>query len=155
MYTAVFKDSLKKDNKISFHWTEAQNEAFEKLKELVANITKNYHYSPDRKTRLKGDASKSGLGAWLEQQNIGEEERLPDRGWLAIAFASRQLNAQEVKYSTSELELLAVVWSMYHFRYYLYGNHFELITDHKALLSALNNNRANKTYQSRLVRWVD
>ena len=52
MYIAVFKDSLKKDNKISFHWTEAQNEALEKLKELLANITKNYLYSPDRKTRL-------------------------------------------------------------------------------------------------------
>ena len=50
---------------------------------------------------------------------------------------------------------MAVVLSMYHFRYYLYGNRFELITDHKALLSALRNNRANKTYQSRLVRWVD
>ena len=51
--------------------------------------------------------------------------------------------------------MLAVVWSTYHYRYYLYGNKFELITDHKALLSALRNNRANKTYQSRLVRWVD
>ena len=65
------------------------------------------------------------------------------------------MNTQEVKYSTSELELLAVVWSTYHYRYYLYGNRFKLITDHKALLSALRNNRANKTYQSRLVRWVD
>ena len=30
-----------------------------------------------------------------------------------------------------------------------------MITDHKVILSALRNNRANKTYQSRLVRWVD
>ena len=115
---------------------------------LIAEITNNYHYSTERETRLKCDASKSGLGACLEQ-------KLKDGSWVPISFASRQLNAQEVKYSTSELELLAVVWSMYHFRYYLYGNRFELITDHKALLSALRNNRANKTYQSRLVRWVD
>ena len=88
------------------------------------------------------------MGACLEQQ-------LKDKSWVPIAFASRQLNVQEKKYSTSELELLAVVWSTHHFRYYLLGNRFELLTDHKALLSALRNNRANKTYQSRLVRWVD
>lgn len=97
---------------------------------------------------MKCDASKEGLGACLEQQ-------LPDQSCVPTSFASRQLNPQEVKYSTSELELLAVVWSTYHFRYYLYGNHFKLITDHKALLSALKNNHANKTYQSGLIRWVD
>ena len=32
---------------------------------------------------------------------------------------------------------------------------FKLLTDHQALLSALNENRGNKTYQSRLTRWVD
>ena len=75
--------------------------------------------------------------------------------WVPISFATRQLNSPETNYSTSELELLAVVRSTYHSHYYIYGNRFELVTDHKALLSALNNNRANKCYQSRLVRWVD
>ena len=110
-----------------------QTEAFYALIDLVAKITQNYHYNPHLKTRLKCDASKSGLGACLEQETAD--------GWVPIAFASRQLNSQEAKYSTSELELLAVVWSTYHFRYYLYGNRFDLITDHKALLSALKNNR--------------
>ena len=148
MHTAKFKDSLSKGNKKKFYWSSVQTEAFEELKKLIANITNNYHYSTSRETRLKCDASKSGLGACLEQ-------KLDDGRWVPISFASRQLNAAEVKYSTSELELLAVVWSTHHFRYYLLGNRFELITDHKALLSALRNNRANKTYQSRLVRWVD
>ena len=44
---------------------------------------------------------------------------------------------------------------MKHFKYYLYGSHFTLQTDHQALLSALKNNRGNKTYQSRLTRRVD
>ena len=61
----------------------------------------------------------------------------------------------EQRYSTSELELLAVVWALEHFKYYLYGSHFTLQTDHQALLSALKENRGNKTYQSRLTRWVD
>ena len=57
--------------------------------------------------------------------------------------------------STNELELLAVVWALEHFKYYLYGSHFTLQTDHQTLLSALKENRGNKTYQSRLTRWVD
>ena len=146
--TAQFKQSLKVENKNRFFWSDVQQKAFEDIKEAVANVTMNHHYSTSRKTRLKCDASKLGLGATLEQEV--EQDK-----WVPIAFASRQLNAQELKYSTSELELLAVVWSTYHFRYYLYGTRFTLLTDHKALLSAMKNNRANKTYQSKLVRWVD
>ncbi len=37
----------------------------------------------------------------------------------------------------------------------MYGRPFEVITDHQALLSALRPNRGNKTYFSRLTRWVD
>ena len=46
--------------------------------------------------------SKSGLGACLEQ----DMEKVV---WDPISFASRQLNAAEAKYGTSELELLGVV----------------------------------------------
>ena len=47
-----------------------------------------------------------------------------------------------------------MVWSLEHFKYYLCRYRFELQTD-QALLSALKNNRGNKTYQSRLIKWVD
>ena len=53
------------------------------------------------------------------------------------------------------MELLAVVWSSEHFKHYLQGSEFTLQTDHQALLTALKENRGNKTYQSRLTRWVD
>ena len=76
-------------------------------------------------------------------------------GWGQIAFASRYLNNQEKKYSTNELELLAVVWAVDRFKHYLLGKEFVIVTDHKALTSALEENRSNKTYQSRLTRWVD
>ena len=59
------------------------------------------------------------------------------------------------KYSTNELELLAVVWSVDRFKHYLLGKEFVIATDHKALVSALDENKSNKTYQSRLTRWVD
>ena len=56
------------------------------------------------------------------------------------AFASRFLNNHEMKYSTNELELLSVVWASEHFRTYLYGTEFQIVTDHKALFSALSVN---------------
>ena len=78
-------------------------------------------------TRVKCDASHSGLGASLEQQKTEGE-------WVPIAFASRYLNIQEMKYSTNELELLAVVWSIDRFKHYSLGKEFVIATDHKALV---------------------
>ena len=60
------------------------------------------------------------------------------------------------KYSTNELEILAVVWGAEYFRNYVLGRKFLIVTDHKALVSLLNgNNKKNKTMFSRLTRWLD
>ena len=74
---------------------------------------------------------------------------------MPIAFASRYLNKQEKNYSTNELELLAVTWAVDRFKNCFLGREFTIATDHKALTSALGDNRSNKTYQSQLTRWVD
>ena len=84
----------------------------------------------------------------MEQQN---DEDL----WVPISFASRYLNSQEKKYSTIELELLAVVWAVDRYKHYLLGKSFTIATAHKGLTSALDGKKSNKTYQSRLTRWVD
>ena len=129
-------------------WGPEYTEVFEEIKQAVANIAKLNYYDPSRDTRVKCDASHSGLGASLEQQTEKNE-------WIQISFASRYLNNQEKKYSTNELELLAVVWAVDRFKHYLLRKEFLIVTDHKALTSALEGNRSNKTYQSRLTRWVD
>ena len=96
---------------------------------------------------LKTDTSQCGLGATLEQWD-GEN-------WLTIALASQFLNSHEMKNSTNELELLGVVWATEHFKNLLYDTEFEIVTEHKALLSALNANQRNKTMHSRLTHWVN
>ena len=147
-HTEPFRPSLKGDNKKKFIWSEEANNAFQKTLELIANITKMHHYDATKQCRIKCDASHKGFGAALGQ------ELEPDK-WVPIAFTSRFLNAAEQKYSTNELELLAVVCSCEFFRNCLLGNQFQILTDHKAIVTALTENRGNKTYQSRLTRWAD
>ena len=75
--------------------------------------------------------------------------------WKPIAYESRFLTVFEAKYSNTELELLAVVWSFERCENYVYGIEFEIVSDHKALKSVLKANKANKTFSSCLTRWVD
>ena len=59
-------------------------------------------------------------------QQQGEELRV-------TSYASRSLSDTECRYSQTEKEALAIVWSCKRFRGYLYGADFELVTDHKPL----------------------
>jgi hypothetical protein len=81
------------------------------------------------------------LGAILSQGPIGRD--------LPIAYASRTLINAEKNYSTTEKELLAIVWGRKQFRQYLYGRKFTIVTDHKPLTWVFN----VKDPSSRLLRW--
>ena len=95
----------------------------------------------DQSFILTTDASGEGLGAVLSQGELGKD--------LPVAFASRTLNQAEKNYSTTEKELLAIVWGMRYFRPYLYGKHFRVVTDPKPLTWIMN----VKDPGSRLLRW--
>ena len=136
---------LKKTSK--FIWTEEHENCFNEIKNRIANATAISHYNPQLETRVKCDASRSGLGAALEQLTVD--------GWKPITFMSRFLISCEESYSVNELEFLGVVWSTEYFKNYLYGRKFTVITDHCALLSITKENRWNKSYNSRLTRWID
>ena len=143
---ALLKKNPESKNK-KLDWREEHSSAFNNIKTKIHQIIENKHFDRSKQTREKCDASAKGLGACIEQKHNQE--------WHTIVFASRFLNKHESRYSTNELELLAVVWFLEHFKYYLFGTEFTLQTDHRALLTLLNENRGNKTYQSRLTRWVD
>ena len=128
-------------------WCTEHNTTFKNILKMVSEITQNKHFDQHPDTRIVCDASTTGLGAALEQHS--------PEGWVAVAYASRFLNSLEEKYSVNELELLGVVWAIELFKYYLYGKHFTVITDHQALISALNASERSKTSQSRLTRWND
>ena len=65
-----------------------------------------------------------------------------------MGFASRFLSDTEKKYAINELELLAVVWGLEHFRLHIYGKPIELLTDHQALEPLMKRNRSNKTFSA-------
>ena len=66
-----------------------------------------------------------------------------------IAYASKTLNDTECRYSATEKELLAIIYAIKHFRPYIYGNKFEIRTDHKPLLWLRQKNDLNR----KLLRW--
>ena len=68
---------------------------------------------------------------------------------LSIAYASRSFNKVERNYSTVEKELAAIVWQIKHFRPYLYGRKFKIVSDHKPLIWILS----VKDPGSRLSKW--
>ena len=107
----------------------------------------NHHFDVKLNTRVKCDASHVGLGASIEQDHRGN--------WKTVVFASRFLNIAELKYSTNELELLGLVWALDHFKNYLLGKQFSILTDYKALIGALKDEKYTKTAQSPLTRWAD
>ena len=51
--------------------------------------------------------------------------------------------------------MLAIVWAVEYLRSYVNGVPFKIISDHKALATVLKGQKANKTYSSRLTKWVD
>ena len=121
-----------------FIWTDIHQKHFEYIKTVIANATENTQFNPTLETPVKCDASRKGLGAALEQLDCD--------GFL---------NNNEERYSTNELELLRVVWAIEYFKCYLFGKNFTVLTDHRALLSVLKSHRSNKSYNSRLTRWID
>ena len=120
-------------------WEEKHTTTFSNIKKQISKIIENKPFDVDKETRDKCDASKLGLGETLEQKT--------NNIWQTIAFASRFLNPVKQRYSTNELELLAAVWSLVNSKHYLHGSEFTHQTDHQALLTALKENRGNKTYQ--------
>jgi hypothetical protein len=76
------------------------------------------------------DASNVGVGAVLYQLPGGEDD---PKNIRYISFVARSLQDRERRYSATQKELLGIVFALKKLHYYLWGNHFTLFTDHRAL----------------------
>ena len=68
-----------------------------------------------------------------------------------VAYASRQLKQHEKNYPTYDLELAAVVFALKIWRHYLYGERFEVYSDHKSLKYIFT----QKDLNLRQRRWIE
>ena len=94
---------------------------------------------------LHTDASYGGIAGTLSQIDDNGIEH-------PCAFISRAFNPAEKNYSVTEKELLAAVWSMKKFKYFLYGQKLDLNTDHQALRVIFQNK--SDDVLSRIVRFI-
>jgi len=115
--------------------------------ECLRNLKKKLMMAPvlrypdfTQKFIVTTDASAYAIGAVLSQGKMGDDR--------PIAYASRVLSRAEQNYSTTKKELLAIVWAVKHFRPYIYGTKFKVVTDHKPLISLFSVNDP----RSRLIR---
>ncbi|XP_059593209.1 transposon Ty3-I Gag-Pol polyprotein [Vitis vinifera] len=131
---------LVKDAK--FVWDEKCQKSFEELKQFLT--TAPIVRGPNWKLpfEVMCDASDLAMGAVLGQREDGKP--------YVIYYASKTLNEAQRNYTTTEKELLAVVFALDKFRAYLVGSSIVVFTDHSALKYLLTKQDA----KARLIRWI-
>ena len=115
----------KRARKSVIPWEQEQEQAFAQLKQALTSpkvlAFPNWGYT----FTLHTDASSTGAGAALTQRKQNKE--------FVIAFASHKFSKQDARRGPIERECMAILWATKHFRQYLPGRRFILITDCSAL----------------------
>ncbi|KAK3506309.1 hypothetical protein QTP70_001709 [Hemibagrus guttatus] len=127
-------------------WTPAATHAFQTLKQAFTTAPLLGHPDPELPFIVEVDASTTGVGAVLSQQQGNPRKLHP------CAFFSRKLNPAEVNYDIGNRELLAVNLALEEWRHWLEGakHPFTVLTDHKNLEYL----RAAKRLNPRQARWA-
>lgn len=134
-------DLLKKG--INFQFNDIQRDSFMKLKSALAASPVLRIYDPELHTEMHTDASAVAYSAILFQKDYKGELH-------PIHYFSRKTNDAEKKYSSYELEALAIIEGVKKFRHYLYGKTFKIVTDCQAFQKTLH----KKDLTTRVARWV-
>ena len=108
-----------------FQWTPGTQDAFESLKFKITSMPMLAFPCLKEPFIFYTDASQFAMGAVLAQVQDGKER--------AICYASRSLSKSQLKYSATRRELLAFVTITRHFRHYLLGQKFTIVTDDSTL----------------------
>ena len=103
---------------VNFDWNDKCEEYFQELKRRLTMLITPI--SGERYT-IYYDALRNGLGCVLMLRG------------RVVAYSSKQLKNHEHNYPTHDLELVAIVFALKLWRHYLYGENFEVFSDHKSL----------------------
>ncbi|XP_078242488.1 uncharacterized protein LOC144587040 [Pogona vitticeps] len=124
-------------------WTSDCEEAFQRLKQALINYPVLRAPDFDREFIIYTDASNSGVGAVLCQEDENGDQH-------PVSYLSRKLQKGERHLATMEKECLAIVYAIQKAKPYIWGRHFVLCTDH----SPLQWLKTMKTHNSKLMRWA-
>ena len=131
---------LEKDTK--FNFDDSCNAAFEEIKIRLVQAPIMAAPNWDQEFEIMCDASDFAMGAVLGQRK--------EKIFRAIYYASRTFNEAQENYSTTEKEMLAIVFACEKFRPYILGSHVIVHTDHAAIKYLMSKKEA----KPRLIRWV-
>lgn len=118
---------LTKSN-VPWSWTERHELARQEVINRLTSSPLLTIFDPNLPTELHTDASSIGYGAVLIQRQ--------DHNPLVVAYFSMRTTECESRYHSYELETLAVVKAIKHFRHFLHGRNFKVITDCNSLKAA-------------------
>lgn len=116
---APLRQLLKRD--VEFVWQQAQQIAFDTLKELCTHPLVLKYFVPTKPVMKFCDESSNGLGA------------VPLQDVKPIAFSSRSLADAETCYAQIVRETLSIVHACTNFHNYIFGTHVTVYNDHKPL----------------------
>jgi len=114
--------SNKEDDK-NLTLTEQGLLSFNLLKQLLVSAPVLKLFDPIAKTEVHTDESKYGFGGILMQRDSEDQQFRP------VEFMSRMTNGCEEKYSSYQLEFLAIVNALKKWRVYLLGRLFTVMKD--------------------------
>ncbi|XP_053698701.1 uncharacterized protein LOC128745649 [Sabethes cyaneus] len=140
---APISDLLKK-SRSKFVWTDAAEVAFGELKSALvsAPILGNPDFSLP--FSIESDASDNAVGAALIQR----QDNVPQ----VIAYFSKKLSSTQRKYASVEKECLGVLLAIEHFRHYVEGTRFKVVTDARSLLWLFS--IGVESGNAKLLRWA-
>ena len=131
---------LVKDAK--FIWDDRCQRSFEELKIFLTTTPIVRAPNWQLPFKVMCDASDFAIGVVLEQREYGKP--------YVIYYASKTLNEAQRNYTTTEKELLAVVFALDKFCVYLVGSFIVVFIDHSALKYLLTKQDA----KARLIKWI-
>ena len=135
------KPEKESKGKVKVTWLQVHQDAFDKLKLALVSAPILGFPMEQGAYEIHCDSSGYGIGATLVQIQNGNP--------VVISFLSRSMTDVEKRYTTSEQECLAVVYSIKKFRPYIYGTEFTVYTDHNSLKWLFSVKDPN----GRLARW--
>ena len=141
---------VRKNDKTPIDWREQHQEAFEMLR--VKLTTAPLLRFPDftKTFYVQTDASGLGIGATL-MQYFADANKPNKMDPHPLGYMSKTLNKHQKLYSPTELEGLAIIAALDHWRVYVLGHRVIVTTDHAALVSLLTK---RDLPNARIQRWM-